>query len=178
MAAHREWSSIIMAILSISTQGEVAHERRLEFGASGAVPRLADEPAALVIIIRVSRSHLERFGEVEFLNEFVLTSQKAAFVTEFEARAFGVVNFDLDSEVPLVRRACRLMYVSVHSGRQAAGPAMRSVCVHEDKGLRGHRVPDLLTTTITIGLTNPLVALRVKLTLSSQSDSRHSVSPP
>ena len=89
-----------------------------------------------------------------------------------------VVNFDLDSEVPLVRRACRLMYVSVHSGRQAAGPAMRSVCVHEDKGLRGHRVPDLLTTTITIGLTNPLVALRVKLTLSSQSDSRHSVSPP
>ena len=89
-----------------------------------------------------------------------------------------VVNFDLDSEVPLVRRACRLMYVSVHSGRQAAGPAMRSVCVHEDKGLRGHRVPDLLTTTITIGLTNPLVALHVKLTLSSQSDSRHSVSPP
>ena len=55
---------------------------------------------------------------------------------------------------------------------------MRSVCVHEDKGLRGHRVPDLLTTTITIGLTNPLVALRVKLTLSSQSDSRHSVFPP
>ena len=54
-----------------------------------AVPRLADEPAALVIIIRVSRSHLERFGEVEFLNEFVLTSQKAAFRTEFEARAFG-----------------------------------------------------------------------------------------
>ena len=54
---------------------------------------------------------------------------------------------------------------------------MRSVCVHEDKGLRGHRVPDLLTTTITIGLTNPLVALHVKLTLSSQSDLRHSVSP-
>ena len=78
-----------MRVLSISTQGEVAHERRAEFGASRAVPRLADEPAALVIIIRVSRSHLERFGEVEFLNEFVLTSQKAAFVTEFEARAFG-----------------------------------------------------------------------------------------
>ena len=51
-------------------------------------------------------------------------------------------------------------------------------CVHEDKGLREHRVADILTTTITIGLTNPLVALRVKLTLSSQSDSRHSVSPP
>ena len=79
---------IIMAILSISTQGEVTHERRAEFSASGAVPRLADEPAALVIIIRVSRSHLERFGEVEFLNEFVLTSQKhkAAFRTEFEKR--------------------------------------------------------------------------------------------
>ena len=36
--------------------------------------------------------------------------------------------------------------------------------MHEDKGLRGHRVADILTTTITIGLTNPLVALRVKLT--------------
>ena len=87
------------------------------------------------------------------------------------------LNFDLDSEVPLVRRPGRPMYDSVHSGRQAAGPAMRSVCVHEDKGLRGHRVADILTTTITIGLTNPLVALRVKLTLSSQSDLRHSVSP-
>ena len=97
-------------------QGEVTQELRAELRAARAIPRLADEPVALVIIIRVSRRHLERFGEVEFLNEFVLTSQKAAFVTEFEARAFVVVNFALDSEVPLVRRACRLMYVTVHSG--------------------------------------------------------------
>ena len=108
---------IIMAILGISPQGEVTQESRAELRAARAIPRLADEPVALVIIIRVSRRHLERFGEVEFLNEFVLTSQKAAFVTEFEARAFVVVNFALDSEVPLVRRPCRLMYVSVHSGR-------------------------------------------------------------
>ena len=108
-----------------------------KFRAAGAVPRLADEPAAVVIIIRVSRRHLERFGEFEFLNEFVLTSQKAAFVTEFEARAFVVVNFALDSEVPLVRRACRLMYVSVHSGRRAAGPAMRSAVRARGQGVTG-----------------------------------------
>ena len=91
-----------------------------------------------MIIIRVSRSHLERFGEVEFLNEFVLTSQKAAFVTEFEARAFVVVNFALDSEVPLVRRPGRLMYVSVHSGR-LGNRTSDALCRtgHEDKGLRG-----------------------------------------
>ena len=73
---------IIMAILGISPQGEVTQELRAELRAARAIPRLADEPVALVIIIRVSRRHLERFGEVEFLNEFVLTSQKAAFRTE------------------------------------------------------------------------------------------------
>ena len=67
---------IIMAILGISPQGEVTQELRAERRAARAIPRLADEPVALVIIIRVSRRHLEIFGEVEFLNEFVLTSQK------------------------------------------------------------------------------------------------------
>ena len=57
-------------------------------------------------------------------------------------------------EVPLVRRPDRLMYVSVHSGR-LGNRTSDALCRtgHEDKGLRGHRVPDLPVTTVTIGLT-------------------------
>ena len=44
-------------------------------------------------------------------------------------------------------------------------------CVHEDKGLRGHRVADILTTTITIGLTqNTSTAARVEPSTGIQQE--------
>ena len=106
---------------------------------------------------------------------------KAAFGTEFEARAFVVVNFALDSlggtymyhlsGDPVDR--CTTLYTRADR-QQDQRCALQ--CVHEDKGLRNYRVAHILYIVHVLRTDKQppsLVALRVRLTqlvtLSSQS---------